>query len=129
MWSRRRLIQEYAKDGCACSVGPDKSPCCRSITLDHYRSVRSQMAGQSPDELDLVIMGAVMAGTFDDSTFLNKERKKGYTFFFFHHGVRICQKTSLFLHTIGYSRFKAVKASNSSRGVQPRVHKIKGKHS
>ena len=47
--------------------------------MDHYRSVRSQMAGQSPDELDLVIMGAVI--TFDDSTFLSKERKKGYTFF------------------------------------------------
>ena len=122
-----RLIQEYAKDGCACSVGPDKSPCCQSITLDHYRSVRSQMAELSHDELDLAIMGQVMAGTFDDSTFLSKEKKKGYTFFF-HHGVRICQKTFLFVHTIGYSRFKAVKASYSSRGVEPRVHKNKGKH-
>ena len=113
-----RLIQEYAKDGCACSVGPDKSPGCRSITLDHYWSVHSQMAELSYDELDWVTMGQFKAGTFDDSTFLSKERKKGYTFFF-HHGVRICQKTFLFLHTIEYSRFKAVKASYSSRGVKP----------
>ena len=48
-----RLNQEYAK----CSVGPDKSPCCRSITWDNYRSVRSQMAELSRDELDLMIMG------------------------------------------------------------------------
>ena len=71
-------------------------------------------------------MGQVMAETFDDSSFLSKERKKGCTFF--HYGVRICQKTFLFLHTIGYSRFKAVKASYISRGVQPRVHKNKFKH-
>ena len=87
----------------------------------HYRSVHSQMVELSHDELDLVIMDQVMAGTFDDSTFLSKERKKGYTFFF-HNGVWTCQKTLLFVPTIGYSRFKAVKASYSSRGVKPRVH-------
>ena len=108
---KRRYGRGEADPGntCACSVGPDKSSCCQNITLDHYWSVCSQMAELSHDELELVIMGQVMAGTFDDSSFLSKEMKKGYTYF--HHGVRICQKMFLFLHTIGYSRFKAVKAS------------------
>ena len=83
------------------------------------------MAELSHDELDLVIMGQVMAGTFDDSTFLSKEEG---IHLFFHHGVWICQKTFLFVHTIGYTRFKGVKASYSSRGLEPRVHKNKSKH-
>ena len=42
--------------------------------------------------------------------------------------MRICQKTFLFLHTMGYSRFKAIKASYMTSGVVARVHRNTEKH-
>ena len=41
---------------------------------------------------------------------------------FNHQGLRVCKKTFLFLHSIGASRFKALKAQYVSEGLVPRVH-------
>ena len=73
-------------------------------------------------------MGQVMAGCFSGeiSTHRGKERGKSYTLFH-HNGARVCQKTFLFLHTMGYWRYKAIKASYLSSGVVPRVHGNTGK--
>jgi hypothetical protein len=86
------------------------------------------MAELTHDELDLVVMGQVMAGCFSGeiSSHRGMERGKSYTVFH-HNGVRICQKTFLFLHTIGYWRYKAIKANYMSSGVVARVHGNKGK--
>ena len=80
------------------------------------------------DELDLVVMGQVMAGCFsgETSSHRGQERGKSYTMFQ-HNSVRVCQKTFLFLHTMGYRRFKAIKASYMTNGVVARVHGNKGK--
>jgi hypothetical protein len=86
------------------------------------------MAELTNDELDLVVMGQVMAGCFtgETSSHRGQERGKSYTVFY-HQGAKICQKTFLFLHTIGYGRFKAIKASYLTRGVAARVHGNKGR--
>ena len=122
------LIQKFAQDGCKCDFGSNKSPCCTTISLEHFRSVRCQMAELTNDELDLVVMGQVMAGCFtgEISSHRGQERGKSYTVFY-HQGVKICQKTFLFLHAIGYGRFKAIKASYLTRGVAARVHGNKGR--
>ena len=78
------------------------------------------------DELDLVVMGQVMAGCFSSETFRKQESSRSFTIFC-HNGARICQKTFLFLHTMGYGRFKAIKASFVANGVLPRVHGNTGK--
>ena len=78
------------------------------------------------DEFDLVVMGQVMAGCFSSETFLKQERSRSFTIFY-HNGARICQKTFLFLHTMGYGRFKAIKASFVANRVLPRVHGNTGK--
>ena len=118
-----QLIQEFAREGCKCDLGPDRSPCSTSISVDHFRSVRCQMADLTHDELDLVVMGQVMAGCFSATTFRKQERSRSFTVFH-HHGTRICQKTFLFLHTMSYTRFKAIKASFIANGV---VARVKGK--
>ena len=41
--------------------------------------------------------------------------------------MKICQKMFLFLHSIGYGRFKAIKSSYLTRGVAARTHGNKGK--
>jgi len=57
------LIQEFAQDGCKCDFGPNKTS-CTSISFEHFRSVRCQVAELTLVELDLVVMGQVMAGCF-----------------------------------------------------------------
>jgi hypothetical protein len=84
------------------------------------------MADLTNDELDIVVMRQVMAGCFSAETFRKQERSRSYTLFH-HSGTRICQKTFLFLHTIGYGRFKAIKASFMANGVMPHVHDNRGK--
>ena len=126
--AEEQLIQQFAQDGCKCDLGPNKSPCCTFITVDHFRSVRCQMLELTHDELDLVVMGQVMAGCFSRETSAHRgqQRGKSYTTFY-HKGARICQKTFLFLHTMGYWRFKAIKASYLVNGVVARVHGNIGK--
>jgi len=87
--------------------------------------VRCQVAELTHDELDLVVMGQVMAGCFagETSSHRGQERGKSYTVFY-HQGVKVCQKTFLFLHGIGY---KAIKGSHLTRGVAARTHENKGK--
>ena len=67
-----------------------------------------------------------MAGCFSAETFRQQERTRSFTVFH-HNGIRICQKTFLFLHAMGYSRFKAIKASFVANGVVARVNGNKGK--
>ena len=57
-----QLVQQYVHDGCKCDFSPMNSPCCTSITVEQYRSIRNDMAELTHDELDLVIMAQVMAG-------------------------------------------------------------------
>ena len=126
--AEERLVQQFAQDGCKCDLGPDRSPCCTTITVEQYRSVRCQMLELTHDELDLVVMGQVMAGCFSGETSSHRGQERGKSYTIFHHnGKRICQKTFLFLHTMGYGRFKAIKASYKASGVVPRIHGNKGK--
>ena len=82
----------------------------------------------SHDELDLVVMGQVMAGCFTGDMSSHRGLARGKSYTLFHHcSTRICQKTFLFLHRIGYWRFKAIKASFLAGGVAARVHGNKGK--
>ena len=55
--TEEQLIQEFKRDGCKCDLGPSRTPCSLSITVDHLRAVRCQMADLTHDELDLVVMG------------------------------------------------------------------------
>ena len=81
------------------------------------------MADLSHDELDLVMMAQVMAGckSEESSSRQGKDTTQTHTAFF-RNGDRICQKTFLFLHGIGYWRFKAIKASYLANGLCSRRH-------
>ena len=123
-----QLVQQHVRDGCNCDYGPRKSPCCKSISVERYRSIRNDMAELTHDELDLVVMAQVMAGcsTADSSLSQNRQRTQTHTTFH-HNGDRICQKTFLFLHAMGYWRFKAIKAGYLSNGLCSRRHGNKGR--
>ena len=73
------------------------------------------------DELDLVVIGQVMAGCFLGK-FLTSQASPTQCS---TTGMSICQKTFLFLHyTMDYGCFKA---SYMASGVTARVHGNKGK--
>jgi len=81
------------------------------------------MAELTIDELDLVVIAQVMAGCFAGETSSHRRQERGKSYTIFHHnGARVCQKTFLFLHTMGYWRFKAIKASYMASGLVARVH-------
>lgn len=125
-------IQDFAVQGCGCDVGPGRSQCSRLFPVEHYRSCRSTFAELRHDKLDLLVIGQVMAHTFQSTTLLGHhssspaDRKTTYTHFY-HQGHRVCRRTFLFIHTIGKKRFKNIKASYLQSGPIPRVHGNTGK--
>ena len=120
-------VQEFAHRGCTCDKGPNKSHCCLLFSAEHYHSMRATVAELSHDELDLLVMGQIMAHTFQSPrllghhTFTPADRKTTYGHFY-HQGQRVCQDTFLFLHRISLKRFKNIKASYLATGPVPRVH-------
>ena len=41
--TEEQLVQEFVRDGCKCDLGPSRTPCSSSITVDHLRAVRCQV--------------------------------------------------------------------------------------
>ena len=125
-------VRAFVDRCCECDNGPAKTPCSMLFPVEHYRSLRATFAELSHDELDLLVMGQVMAHTFQSPMLQGHhmstpaERKKTYGQFF-HHGQRVCQQTFLFLHNIGLKRFKNIKSSYLKTGPVPRVHGNTGK--
>ncbi len=98
-------------------------------TQEHYAIMRGDAAELTWNELNMAIMGQVMALTCCDPQPLNssmyRHASKGRvknTVQFRHQGHRSCRKTFLFLHGIGDFRMRAIKTSYLSQVLVPRVH-------
>ena len=104
------LVKTFADHCCMCAFGPHKSPCCKLFSADHYLSICGALAEMTNNELDLMVMGQIMAQCFPSpsapshSASPSPEKKEEHTAMkFFHQGQRVCQPTFLFLHTSGSS--------------------------
>ena len=112
-----QLVKTFADHGCTCEFGPHKSPCCKLFSADHYLSVCGALIEMSHDELDLFVMGQIMANCFVSSLVPShhssptEKREIHNVMQFYHQGRRVCQQTFLFLHNIGIKRLKNIKAS------------------
>ena len=42
--AEEQIIQRFVRNSCKCDLGPNRGPCSSSITVDHFSSVRCQMA-------------------------------------------------------------------------------------
>ena len=95
---------------------------------------QSKLFKMSHDELDLFVMGQIVAHWYQSSTLHGhqsstpEERKIMYGQFY-HHGQRVCQRTFLFLHNIGIKIFKLIKKSYLTDGpaVSTREHRQEAK--
>ena len=118
-----RCIARFAREGCKCKHFNGEM-CCRTFSVSHYQRVRDECRQLTHSELDLVVMGQLLALTYTDEMtqakkHSPKERQRSFTYFK-HCGHNVCIKTFCFLHTMGRSKFQSIKASFESNGLRPR---------
>ena len=101
---------------------------------EHYVELRAQAAFLSHEQLDLVIMGSVMATINSDEScrpwHRHKPPKRQKTMMtYIHHGHNLCKKTYSFLHDVGNHRVKAIRQSYLQNGLTPHCHGNSGRSS
>ncbi len=103
-----QLEEHKVRDFCATSCGcrlVNNGPCS---SQEQYTTTRANAAELTWSELNMTIMGQVMALTYCHAQPLNcskhrhapKERERSTTVFH-HHGHWICKETFLYLHGVG----------------------------
>ena len=111
--------------GCGCKNWNNK-PCSFQFSSDYITEVRSSCASLARKELDMVILGQIMAlSNFSEITYnKNKksiQRQKKYTKYF-HYGQQVCPVTFHFLHIIVRKLLKNLTHHFKENGLIPRVH-------
>ena len=121
------MVMAMLESTCGCKKGLSSQPCSTQFSADHLMSVRSSCSELSRSELDMVVMGQLMAGMDDTSTTnphsRNKEKpRQRAVYSFYHQGKQVCEKMFRFLHTIGETRYKNLKKSLLTHGLATRSH-------
>ena len=111
---------------CGCSKVNGK-PCSKQFSLEYVASVRATCAELSHSELDMAVMGQLMAGMNTSPTVSvvawhkEDERDKVYTALS-HQGKPVCLRMFQFLHGIGKKRLRNLMTNLKENGLTPRVH-------
>ena len=104
------------ESACGCRKGLNSQPCSTQFPADHLMSVRSSCSELSCSELDMVVMGQLMAG-MDDTSMTNphsrnrEKTRQRVVYSFYHQGKQVCENMFRFLHTISETRYKYLKKS------------------
>lgn len=122
----QKVIADFVSKGCGCNLRNGQS-CSLRLSDDHIANIRLQCAALSHDELDMVVLGQLMAmsnksdSVVTESRHSIKARKHTYTSFS-HGGIRICRRTFQFLHGIGKKRLFNLISHFKQFGLTPRIH-------
>ena len=106
---------------CGCNKGSKSRPCSQKFTADYSLSVRTSCAELARHELDMAIMGQLLACMNTQPAIgpshhhLLKDRQKSFSSYF-HQSQPICEKMFCFLHEIGRTRLKNLKKSVQTNG-------------
>lgn len=117
-----QMVTQFSTLGCGCH-----RKCSSQFSPQHIQDMRAQCFELTHTELDMVILGQLVASTNTstdvsvESRHLKKERMRGYSTFH-HSGKVVCGKTFRFLHTIGSKRLRNLAQSLRQNGLTPRVH-------
>ena len=122
-------VKEFCSRGCGCEMA-----CTSKFSLQHIELTRANAAQLSRGELDMAIMGQVMAFTSCSQATLNstrhrhkpKQRQKN-RMVFYHNGYQVCRNTFLFLHKIGKFCLDAIKSRYVTEGMVPHIHGHSGR--
>ena len=124
--------KKFLADTCGCKMGVNKKPCSSQFKLEYLLEVRAQAALLTGDQLDMVILGGVMAGmNKGDDIYHGRhkpaKRQRIYTEHI-HNGHAVCAVTFGFLHGIGMKhRLGALQKHYAENGISARVHKNTGR--
>ena len=105
--TEKRLVDDFTTIGCGCK---NKSFCSLQFDRDYISSVRDSCLELSHRELDMLLMGQILA--CNDGSYSS----------FLHHGKRICKKTFFFFHAISQKRVHNIKKSLKQNGLVARTH-------
>ena len=128
---RRDLTSTFLSTGCRYV-----RKCSTEFTSERVMSVRASCAELSHSELDIAILGQLMASVNTSSIVSmaachkEDEHKKAFTSFS-HQGNPVCIRMFWFLHGVGINRLKNLTRSFKENDLTPRVHgntKRKPKH-
>ena len=117
--------RDFLNQTCGCHLANDKKPCSSQFSMDYILDIRAQAALLSRDELDLILIGEIMAGlhkaeTVKSGRHKTTTRQRKYTVHM-HNGKPV---TFGFLHGIGPKHeLAAIKEHYAKNGLTPRVHK------
>lgn len=101
------VLQQLLADSCGCQLATDKKPCSTQFTASYFQKKRLECQDLTRKELDLVILGQLMAGIGDEPHTNDAKHRHGVaerklTSLIFHHrGRRVCEKTFRMIHGIG----------------------------
>ena len=82
------LVKEFVSQGCSasCDFGPKKTPFSMLFPIEHCRSLRATFAEMSHDELELFVMGQIMADCYQSTTLHSSSpEQRNVTYGQFYH--------------------------------------------
>ena len=122
-----KVISDFILAGCGCKKGGGGKQCYTQFSQEYILSVRQSCAVLTRSELDLAILGQLLAftnrspGVVTASRHVAGERERPSTSFY-HQGKQVCVKMFRMLHGIGEKRFKNLMKSLKEDGLAPRIH-------
>ena len=69
-----RVVEEFMRRGCSCTKW-DGKPCSQQFTTEYVKSLRLSFKELTRNELDLVLMGQLMATANTSDTIVDKHHK------------------------------------------------------
>lgn len=124
--------RKFLADTCGCKLGVKNRPCSSQFKVEYLLEVRAQASLLTREQLDMVILGGVMAGmNKGDDIYHGRhkpaKRQRIYTEHI-HNGHAVCAVTFGFLHGIGQKfRLAAIQKHYAENGMTVRVHKNTGR--
>ena len=116
-----QLVSDFVENGCGCQLWKGRN-CSLQFSIDHISDVRSYCASLSRTELDMVLLGQIMALsdiTINPQYSLLNQKRVHTTYI--HLGKQICL-TTFRLHGVGRSRMENLMTHFQVYGLVPRTH-------
>ena len=117
-----RLVSDFVVIGCGCQLW-NGCNCSLQFSSEHFSDIRSYCSSLSHTELDMALLGQIMALsdiTIKPGYSLLKQKRVHTTYI--HLGKQICRTTFRFLHGVGRTRIENLMVYFADHGLVPRTH-------
>ena len=119
--SKQNIVEEFVAVGCCCRKGFNNTSCSLPFNTEYMSTFRSSCAELSKQELDMIVIGEIVAFTNSDPNHSSILRMRDICHYM-HQGKPICANTFMFLHGIGRTRVKNIRCNIRMQRLLPRVH-------